>query len=134
QGYRFVVPVRVVEPANEQVSEGIGARTETAETHITADTHAPADTGPEEATGPARPTLHVSLSPPIVAQPAPVAGASARRRAWPYGLLALALLLVVGLTAVVWRWRAGGQRPAPAVIKSIAVLPFKPLGAESNDE
>ena len=137
QGYRFVVAVRVVETENEQTDEphaSIGTRAEATDAYAHAGTHTPADTLSEAATVATRPALHISLSPPVVVQPAmPVAVASpARRRAWVYGLAAL--FFVAALAFVGWRWRAAEQRPAPVAIKSIAVLPFKPLGAESNDE
>lgn len=139
QGYRFVAPVRVLSP--EEVAPAEPAD----DAHVTGDAAAddphrsqpPAHAPTTAAEAPSEPPhlIHVTLSPPTasVPQPAPAAAARPQRR-WLHGLALAALLLFAAAVGVaLWRWRAAQRASAPA-IKAIAVLPFKPLGAESNDE
>ena len=51
-------------------------------------------------------------------------------RVW---LVALVVLVALGALSFFYFWRAGGK-PADAPVKSVAVLPFKPLVAESRNE
>jgi DNA-binding winged helix-turn-helix (wHTH) protein/TolB-like protein/Tfp pilus assembly protein PilF len=155
QGYRFVAPVRLVTPPAEvQPAEAAAGHT-TAQTDATADTYEPAAQDPHQTAQPTHATaqplyaaaapdaaqqlLHLSLTePPADGQrfaPVAVAVTAPRRRAWLHWLLplTLALLFITGIG--VWRWRATRTRaPNPLTVRSIAVLPFKPLGAEGNDE
>ncbi len=152
QGYRFVAPVRVVthEAPPDPHIEAAGHE----DTHA----HAAVDTGElparhydehvqttsdELAVEPAQNLIHLSLTDPHArafatsdaARPAHRTHASTpRRRTWPYALTALLVFAACAFAALgMWRWRTAQVRPAPA-IRSIAVLPFKPLGAESQDE
>jgi len=49
-------------------------------------------------------------------------------------LLALVCAVVLVLAVVIYFWRAGKTGEQTAAVKSIAVLPFKPLVADSHDE
>jgi DNA-binding winged helix-turn-helix (wHTH) protein/TolB-like protein/Tfp pilus assembly protein PilF len=53
------------------------------------------------------------------------------KRSWLMALTVLSILALGSLGFYLWR---GNTKPADAPIKSIAVLPFKPLGAENRDE
>jgi DNA-binding winged helix-turn-helix (wHTH) protein/TolB-like protein len=81
---------------------------------------------------------------PVVQQEAPVAAATgeqpvqsasrwAKRR--PALVVPLAVLLLIGVVGAINSWSPKRQPTAPsATIKSIAVLPFKPLAANERDE
>ena len=52
-----------------------------------------------------------------------------------FWLIVLTIFVVLGFSSfAVYRWRENQQRVAEAPIKSLAVLPFKPLVAEKRDE
>lgn len=51
-----------------------------------------------------------------------------------YLLIGVALLVCAGLAFYIWRSRPARQRGANLLVKSIAVLPFKPLDADSGNE
>jgi TolB-like protein/DNA-binding winged helix-turn-helix (wHTH) protein/Tfp pilus assembly protein PilF len=80
---------------------------------------------PDDPTEPAGETEPASDGPPD----ARAAGRVSSRR-W---FLALAGVAVVALVGTIWLWRFG-RTTSPARITSIAVLPFKPLAAETRDE
>ncbi|HEX8180689.1 MAG TPA: winged helix-turn-helix domain-containing protein, partial [Pyrinomonadaceae bacterium] len=144
QGYRFVAPVRVRATADDQAPAPAEAQAagsgDAPDLLISQQPTQPAahfEAAPEQLQN----RIHLSpVAPPFAAQPtnaaataAPPAHVASARRAWLYWLALMALGLCVAVAFVVWRWRAA-ERRAMIGIKSIAVLPFKPLGAESNDE
>lgn len=49
-------------------------------------------------------------------------------------VIATTLVLLMIVAAAGWLWRMHGAAPAPASTPSLAVLPFKPLLADSHDE
>lgn len=87
------------------------------------------------ATGSAEPTTHdagVALARPEAARAD--FGVKIRPGLKPYLLFALALVIVAGLALSFWQWRRAKQRETALMVKSIAVLPFKPLDADSGNE
>ena len=121
RGYRFVADVNVVrdesaDPAAEG-RNGTGITTQEGKEKVTASSHA-------EAGGEAATTI-----PPT----SPFVG-SRVRRSLPVILIACAVAAGLGIAA--YFWLKGRTQPAgeTAVIRSIAVLPFKPLVAEGRDE
>jgi TolB-like protein/DNA-binding winged helix-turn-helix (wHTH) protein len=52
----------------------------------------------------------------------------------PYMLVALAVVILAGVALSFWQWRRAKQRETALMVKSIAVLPFKPLDADSGNE
>ena len=68
----------------------------------------------------------------FVTTPAPAASSLTSRRRYLFA--AVLVLVCVGALVYVWRSRTARQSAADLPIKSIAVLPFKPLDAESGNE
>ncbi|HEX8773911.1 MAG TPA: winged helix-turn-helix domain-containing protein [Pyrinomonadaceae bacterium] len=52
----------------------------------------------------------------------------------PYLLFGLGLVIVASVALSFWQWRRAKQRETALMVKSIAVLPFKPLDADSGNE
>jgi TolB-like protein/DNA-binding winged helix-turn-helix (wHTH) protein len=61
-------------------------------------------------------------------------GVKLRRGLRQYLLVGLALVIIAGAAIGFWQWRKAKQREAAVMVKSIAVLPFKPLDADSGNE
>lgn len=119
RGYKFVAPVRVVScPADEPNGDS-------PESPNAVDQERGEDKGEvvDAQDGPR-------------ARPQPASRGSSVRTRRKYALLTgVAVLLVVAAGLYVWRARTKGT-PAThgAGVRSLAVVPFKPLGDESNDE
>lgn len=63
-----------------------------------------------------------------------LAATHSRRGRSRYLLIGLAVLVCTGALLYVWRSREANRRGAELMVKSIAVLPFKPLDADSGNE
>jgi DNA-binding winged helix-turn-helix (wHTH) protein/TolB-like protein/Flp pilus assembly protein TadD len=112
RGYRFVAEVREVSNAPPELA--LQSDTETVEA---LETHIERAAPPQSTAGDAD-----ALSLPHPRHPT-----LSRRWAW------LAALLLIGLAITAYHLRLKQAQP-PAVFKSIAVLPFKPLVADRHDE
>jgi DNA-binding winged helix-turn-helix (wHTH) protein/TolB-like protein/Tfp pilus assembly protein PilF len=84
----------------------------------------------------AAPEHAVVTTPEAKDQPASVSARTKERSyANRFWLIALVIFVVLGFSAFgVYRWRENKQRVTEAPIKTLAVLPFKPLLAEKRDE
>jgi DNA-binding winged helix-turn-helix (wHTH) protein/TolB-like protein/Tfp pilus assembly protein PilF len=67
-------------------------------------------------------------------KPQALAVTYSRQRLSRYLLIGLVVLVCTGLLFYIWRSRTARQRGTDLVVKSIAVLPFKPLDADSGNE
>jgi DNA-binding winged helix-turn-helix (wHTH) protein/TolB-like protein/Tfp pilus assembly protein PilF len=76
------------------------------------------------------------MTPEVKAQPAPASArtikGSVANRFWLIGLVIFVVLAFSSFA--IYRWRESQQRVAEVPIKTLAVLPFKPLVAEKRDE
>jgi TolB-like protein/DNA-binding winged helix-turn-helix (wHTH) protein/Tfp pilus assembly protein PilF len=117
RGYRFMARV------SEVRDEGVGQTRAQGEEGLRAEpAHANPDAG-------ARPATQ-GMSPPSTSH-------AWRRPFKTFPLLLCVGVLALGLGVAVYFWRAGraaGQAESAPVVSSIAVLPFKPLSADSRDE
>ncbi|HEY6189955.1 MAG TPA: tetratricopeptide repeat protein [Pyrinomonadaceae bacterium] len=96
--------------------------------------HAPStdEEAATDAVGPNAPEAGVALAKPQTARAD--FGVKPQRKLRPYLLAGLALLVMTSLGFSFWQWRRTRQREAASLVKSIAVLPFKPLDADSGNE
>jgi TolB-like protein/DNA-binding winged helix-turn-helix (wHTH) protein/Flp pilus assembly protein TadD len=150
RGYRFIANVREVrndeailvlekhtrtEIVTEEVSDTGEATGESGRTHVVYQQSSAPEGWPAvfDNTG----TVANIVEPTIAPQPAQLMGqptSAWRRRRRVYLLSAVALLLCVGVALAYWQWRKAKQRETALALKSIAVLPFKPLDADSGNE
>jgi DNA-binding winged helix-turn-helix (wHTH) protein/TolB-like protein/Flp pilus assembly protein TadD len=150
RGYRFVANVREVrndeailvlekhtrtEIVTEEVSDTGEATGEGGRTHVVYQQTSAPEGWPAvfDNTG----TVANIIEPAAAPQPAQLTGPHAsfrRRRLRLYLLAAVALLLCAGAGLAYWQWRKTRQRESALAVKSIAVLPFKPLDADSGNE
>jgi DNA-binding winged helix-turn-helix (wHTH) protein/TolB-like protein/Tfp pilus assembly protein PilF len=123
RGYRFVAPVEIVW---DEVAEEIEPEPNPAVPSV--EEPPPAEVKPD------RPFTPLA-DPPAVAP----AWLPAAKFALPARLLGLLGLLGLGLLSVFWLWRMPVTEPSAALsaqtmpVRSIAVLPFKPLDSAGND-
>jgi DNA-binding winged helix-turn-helix (wHTH) protein/TolB-like protein/Flp pilus assembly protein TadD len=119
-GYRFIAEVReVCEAAEVSVSTQQNGAETTVEEEAATD---------EKAEANADEIPHAAISHDQTTAAPRRLGLSGRLAV--FGALAASLILFTSL----WLWHVRQRADAAAEIKSVAVLPFKPLGANSNDE
>jgi DNA-binding winged helix-turn-helix (wHTH) protein/TolB-like protein/Flp pilus assembly protein TadD len=148
RGYRFVANVREVrnedailvlekhtrtEIVTEEVSD-TELTTESGATHVVySQTSAPSGwPALFDNSG----TVANIVEPTVAPQPSQLkqAGRGRRRALRLYLPLGVAVLLCAALALALWQWRRARQRETALSVKSIAVLPFKPLDADSGNE
>jgi len=151
RGYRFVANVREVrndeailvlekhtrtEIVTEEVSDTPEASGEGGRTHVVYQQASAPEGWPAvfDNTG----TVANIIEPAVAPQPAHLTGQHAsfwrRGRVRLYLMGAMVLLVCAAAAVAYWQWRKAKQRETALAVKSIAVLPFKPLDADSGNE
>ena len=114
-GFRFIAPVQVHDSAHKPAAN--------AKPDVPVSTPVAA---PATVTDPAR--LPMGATPAGAAQPR-----AASRRVWLGGAGA-GVLLATAVGAGAWRWRGSSDRSTGQPIRTLAVLPFKPVSPGTGDE
>ncbi len=130
-GYRFVAEVRVVaEEKKDAERRGYGnARTEVLSSKLQVPSQNGSESEPPAAAG-GQNDLGFGIS-DLEIKDEQSTKDEKTDRSWLIALIVVSFLALGALGFYLWR---GNTKPADAPIKSIAILPFKPLVAENRDE
>jgi DNA-binding winged helix-turn-helix (wHTH) protein/TolB-like protein/Flp pilus assembly protein TadD len=154
RGYRFVASVREVRDADAVLVVEKHTRTEIVTEEESVDTASTAgqsklaqrmtvvpngwntvfanEGSAVNVVGPAAGEATAALATPLTARAD--SAVKPRRSLRTYALVGLALVIIAGAALAVWQWRKAKRTETAMAIKSIAILPFKPLDADSGNE